>query len=80
VLVDVDPSIGTGSIDLAEEPERALGRHVDLVSCRAINPACWKRIEPEIIDIYILESNLLSMISLPPAERESRFVRGGFLP
>ena len=39
VLVDVDPSIGIGFVDLAEELERALGRHVDLVSRRAIRPA-----------------------------------------
>ena len=28
----------------------ALGRHVDLVSSRAIKPSYWKRIEPELID------------------------------
>lgn len=50
VLVDVDPSIGMGFIELAEELEQALGRHVDLVSRRAIRPAYWKRIEPELID------------------------------
>jgi predicted nucleotidyltransferase len=49
-MVDVDPSIGIGFIDLAEELERALGRRVDLVSRRAIRPAYWKRIEPELID------------------------------
>jgi predicted nucleotidyltransferase len=50
VLVDVDPSIGIGFVELAEELELALGRHVDLVSRRAIRPAYWKRIEPELID------------------------------
>jgi predicted nucleotidyltransferase len=50
VLVEVDPSIGMGFVELAEELERALGRHVDLVSRRAIRPAYWKRIEPELID------------------------------
>ena len=50
VLVEVDPSIGLGFIDLAQELELALGRHVDLVSRRAIKPAYWKRIEPELID------------------------------
>ncbi|MGD0310183.1 MAG: nucleotidyltransferase domain-containing protein [Acidobacteriota bacterium] len=50
VMVDVDPSIGLGFIELAEELERALGRRVDLVSRRAIRPAYWKRIEPELID------------------------------
>jgi predicted nucleotidyltransferase len=50
VMVDVYPSIGIGFIELAEELERALGRRVDLVSRRAIRPAYWKRIEPELID------------------------------
>ncbi len=50
VLVDVDPSIGRRFVDLAEDLERALGRPVDLVSHRAIKPAYWKRIEPELID------------------------------
>jgi uncharacterized protein len=50
VLVEVDPSIGMRFVELAEELERALGRHVDLVSSRAIKPAYWKRIEPELID------------------------------
>ena len=50
VLVEVDPSIGIRFVELAEELERALGRHVDLVSRRAIKPSYWKRIEPELID------------------------------
>ena len=50
VLVDVDPSIGIRFVELAEELEQALGRHVDLVSIRAIKPSYWKRIEPELID------------------------------
>src|SRR5512139_2815909 len=50
ILVEVGPSIGIRFVELAEELERALGRHVDLVSSRAIKPAYWKRIEPELID------------------------------
>ncbi len=50
ILVEVDPSIGIRFVELAEELERALGRRVDLVSSRAIKPAYWKRIEPELID------------------------------
>jgi uncharacterized protein len=50
VLVEVDPSIGMGFVELAEELEGALGRHVDLVSRRAIRPEYWERIEPELID------------------------------
>ena len=50
VLVEVDPSIGMGFVELAEELETALGRHADLISRRAIRPAYWKQIEPELID------------------------------
>ena len=50
IMVEVDPSIGIRFVELAEELERALGRNVDLVSRRAIKPAYWERIEPELID------------------------------
>jgi len=50
VMVEVDPSIGLRFVDLGEELEKALGRRVDLVSRRAIKPALWERIEPELID------------------------------
>ena len=50
VLVDVDPSIGLRFVQLADEIERALGRHADVVSRRAITPSFWKHIEPELID------------------------------
>jgi uncharacterized protein len=51
ILVEVDPSIGLGFVTLAERLEAALGRKVDLVSRRAVKPALWKRIEPELIDV-----------------------------
>jgi predicted nucleotidyltransferase len=35
VLVEVDPSIGMRFVELAEDLEQALGRHVDLVSRRS---------------------------------------------
>ncbi|HVT18637.1 MAG TPA: nucleotidyltransferase family protein [Thermoanaerobaculia bacterium] len=50
VLVEVDPSIGLGFVELGDKLEQALGRRVDLVSRRAIKPSLWKRIEPELID------------------------------
>lgn len=50
VLVEVDPSIGLGFIELGDRLELALGRRVDLVSRRAIKPSLWNRIEPELID------------------------------
>jgi predicted nucleotidyltransferase len=51
LLVEVDPSIRMGFIELAEALEFALGRHVNLVSPRAIKPGYWKHIEPELIDV-----------------------------
>jgi predicted nucleotidyltransferase len=50
VMVEVDPSIGLGFVELGEKLEQALGRRVDLVSRRAIKPSLWERIEPELID------------------------------
>jgi predicted nucleotidyltransferase len=50
VMVEVDPSIGLGFVELGEKLEQALGRRVDLVSRRAIKPSLWARIEPELID------------------------------
>jgi predicted nucleotidyltransferase len=50
VMVEVDPSIGLGFVELGERLEQALGRRVDLVSRRAIKPSLWERIEPELID------------------------------
>ena len=50
ILVDVAPTIGLGIVSLAEELEQLLGLKVDLVSSRAIRPALWNEIEPELID------------------------------
>jgi predicted nucleotidyltransferase len=50
VMVEVDPSIGLRFVDLGDDLEKALGRRVDLVSRRAIQPSLWERIEPELID------------------------------
>ena len=51
IQVEVDPSIGLGFVTLAERLEQALGRRVDLVSRRAVKPALWKQIEPELLDV-----------------------------
>jgi len=50
ILVEVDPSIGLRFVQLADDIEKALGRHADVVSRRAISPAYWKQIEPDLID------------------------------
>lgn len=51
ILVEVDPSIGLAFVTLAERLEAVLGRKVDLVSRRALKPALWQQIEPELIDV-----------------------------
>lgn len=48
VLVEMDPSIGLQFVDLAMEIENAFGMPVDVVSRRAIDPARWKAIEPDV--------------------------------
>jgi predicted nucleotidyltransferase len=48
ILVDIDPSIGLRFVDLATEIEQAFGMPVDVVSRRAIDPARWKAIEPDV--------------------------------
>ena len=50
LLVEVDPTIGLRFVDLADELEAALGRRVDLVSRRALKPAMWEKIKPDLID------------------------------
>lgn len=51
ILVEVAPKIGLRFVTLAERLEALLGREVDLVSRRAIKPALWAYIEPDIIDV-----------------------------
>jgi uncharacterized protein len=51
LLVEVDPSIGLRFITLAERLENLLGREVDLVSHRALKPAYWALIQPDLIDV-----------------------------
>ena len=50
VLVEVDASIGLRFVDLASEIEAALGQPADVVSRRAIDPARWALIQPELAD------------------------------
>jgi len=49
ILVDVDPSIGLDFVTLCETIEKLLGVRTDVVSWRAVKPAAWKVIEPELI-------------------------------
>lgn len=49
VLVEVDPTIGLGFVELADLLEEIVGLRVDLVSQRGIKPGFWKEIEQELI-------------------------------
>ena len=49
ILVEVDPSVGLGFVDLAERIEEVLGLPVELVSHRALTPKRMKSIEQDLI-------------------------------
>jgi predicted nucleotidyltransferase len=49
ILVDVDPTIGLGFVTLADELERSIGIHIDLVSLRAIPARKIKIIKEDLI-------------------------------
>ncbi len=51
ILVDVEPSIGLRLVSLADELERLLGVHVQLVTSRAIKPAAKPLVEAECIEV-----------------------------
>ena len=51
VLVDVDPAIGLGFVDLADAIESLLGLPSEVVSRRAIKPQHWEVIRTELIDV-----------------------------
>ncbi len=48
ILVEVDPSIGLGFVELAERIEGALGVRAEVVSRRAIKPRYWEAIKEEL--------------------------------
>ncbi len=51
ILIEVDPKIGLGFVKLAEQLKQRLGKKVDLVSWRAIQPNRWEHLKMELIDI-----------------------------
>ena len=51
ILVEVDPSIGLGFVELAERIEGALGVCAEVVSRRAIKPRYWEVIKEDLIDV-----------------------------
>jgi uncharacterized protein len=51
ILVEVDPSIGLGFVELAERIEGALGIRAEVVSRRAIKPRYWEEIKEDLVDV-----------------------------
>lgn len=51
ILVEVDPSIGLGFVELAERIEAALGIRAEVVSRRAIKPRYWEEIKEDLVDV-----------------------------
>ncbi len=51
ILVEVDPSIGLGFVELADRIEELIGVRAEVVSRRAIKPPNWSVIERELIDV-----------------------------
>jgi uncharacterized protein len=51
VLVDIDPAIGLLFVEFAEELEKTLEAHVDLVSRRAVRPAALRYIEKDLVSV-----------------------------
>lgn len=51
ILVEIEPSIRLGFVDLALRIEDILGLPVQIVSRRAIKPRSWEVIEKELIDV-----------------------------
>ncbi len=51
IMVEVEPSIGLGFVELADQIEDALGIHTEVVSRRAIKPRYWEVIKEDLIDV-----------------------------
>jgi len=50
LMVEVDPQIGLGFVDLADRLEEILGRPVDLVSERSLRQRLWPFVQSDLID------------------------------
>jgi len=51
IMVEIDPSVGLGFVDLADRIEHALGIRTEVVSRRAIKPRYWEIIKEELVDV-----------------------------
>src|SRR5262245_23245936 len=51
ILVEIDPQIGLGFVELADRIEDALGVRTEVVSHRAIKPRYWEIIKADLVDV-----------------------------
>jgi uncharacterized protein len=51
IMVEIEPSIGLGFVELADRIEDALGIRTEVVSRRAIKPRYWEIIKEELVDV-----------------------------
>ena len=51
ILVEIDPGIGLGFVDLADRIEDVLGIRMEVVSRRAIKPRYWEIIKEDLVDV-----------------------------
>jgi predicted nucleotidyltransferase len=51
IMVEIEPSVGLGFVDLADRIEDALGIRTEVVSRRATKPRYWEIIKEELVDV-----------------------------
>ena len=51
ILVEIDPQVGLGFVELADQIEDALGIRTEVVSRRAIKPRYWEIIKEDLVDV-----------------------------
>jgi hypothetical protein len=50
-MIEIEPSVGLGFVDLANRIEDALGIRTEVVSRRAIKTRYWEIIKEELVDV-----------------------------
>jgi len=51
IMVEIEPSVGLGFVDLADRIEDASGIRTEVVLRRAIKPGFWEIIKEELVDV-----------------------------
>jgi predicted nucleotidyltransferase len=51
ILVEIEPQIGLGFVELADRIEDAIGVRTEVVSRRAIKPRYWEIIKEDLVDV-----------------------------